>query len=316
MESFEPLSACKELENLEISGAYDFSDLTLLSPCSKLKKLVLRETSITDLAPVSSTPLLEQLDLSKNQDADDDSEDDSEDMDLSPLSQCTKLEVLELKGIRSIEDLSPLCQCPDLKKLCVSMLPLIEDLSFLEKGFTKLRVLDISFLELDDLSPLASLQNLEMLYCIDIPETTSILPLARCYKLQQIHCSDAAMDLAEFMEKRSDIKIIDGYDDGDEEEDSLDDEELMPISEAHKRMPISEARKREIWEQLQSEAMEPHMDQFMSLLPHKLLEGADGEFELDFEALDDPTLQRIDMFLRGIFGPQVGSPATDDDVTC
>ena len=58
------------------------------------------------------------------------------------------------------------------------------------------------------------------------------------------------------------------------------------------------------------------MDQFMSLLPHKLLEGADGEFELDFEALDDPTLQRIDMFLRGIFGPQVGSPATDDDVTC
>ena len=74
-------------------------------------------------------------------------------------------------------------------------------------------------------------------------------------------------------------------------------------------MPISEARKREMGEQMQSEAMEPHMEQFMNLLPANLLEGADGEFELDFEALDDPTLQKIDVFLRGIFGPPVGSAA-------
>ena len=76
-----------------------------------------------------------------------------------------------------------------------------------------------------------------------------------------------------------------------------------------KDAPISEARKREMGEQMQSEAMENHMEQFMSLLPPELLEGADGEFELDFEALDDPTLRKIDVFLRGIFGPPAGAVA-------
>ena len=76
-----------------------------------------------------------------------------------------------------------------------------------------------------------------------------------------------------------------------------------------KEVPISETRKREMGEQMQSEAMEPYMEQFMNLLPPSLLEGADGEFELDFEALDDPTLRKIDVFLRGIFGPPVGIAA-------
>lgn len=44
------------------------------------------------------------------------------------------------------------------------------------------------------------------------------------------------------------------------------------------------------------------------LLPPELLEGADGEFELDFENLDDDTVRKIDVFLRGIFGP----PATEE----
>ncbi len=41
----------------------------------------------------------------------------------------------------------------------------------------------------------------------------------------------------------------------------------------------------------------------MGLLPPEMLEGADGEFELDFESLDDGTIRKIDNFLRGIFGP-------------
>jgi hypothetical protein len=45
-------------------------------------------------------------------------------------------------------------------------LPLIKDLSFFERGFTKL---SINGLPVDDLSPLIRLQNLEELFCWDIP---------------------------------------------------------------------------------------------------------------------------------------------------
>ena len=56
-----------------------------------------------------------------------------------------------------------------------------------------------------------------------------------------------------------------------------------------------------------------------------MLEGADGEFELDFESLDDATIRKIDVFLRQIFphvpvadpvptaaGPACG-PGEDDE---
>lgn len=38
----------------------------------------------------------------------------------------------------------------------------------------------------------------------------------------------------------------------------------------------------------------------MGLLPAEMLEGADGEFELDFERLDNATLLKIDRFLRDL----------------
>ena len=47
----------------------------------------------------------------------------------------------------------------------------------------------------------------------------------------------------------------------------------------------------------------------MALLPPELLEGADGEFELDFESLDDATIRKIDVFLCTIFGPPAGAAA-------
>ena len=92
--------------------------------------------------------------------------------DLSPLSHCKKLRKLSIKYNRGIKALSPLCQCPDLEELDIGGLHLVKDFSFFERGFTKLRVLDISQLQLDDLSPLTKLQNLEELSCWGIPSTT------------------------------------------------------------------------------------------------------------------------------------------------
>jgi hypothetical protein len=107
-----------------------------------------------------------------------------------------------------IEDLSPLCHCPDLEQLNISNLNCIEGLSFFEEGFTKLRVLNMRLLPVNDLSPLSRLQTLEELDCKYVPETTSLLPLARCYKLKKITSHNEAMDLTELREKRSDIILI------------------------------------------------------------------------------------------------------------
>ena len=59
------------------------------------------------------------------------------------------------------------------------------------------------------LSPLIKLQNLEELNCSEIPETTSLLSLARalarCPKLKTVWCNKGAKDLGELMEKRPDL---------------------------------------------------------------------------------------------------------------
>ena len=96
-------------------------------------------------------------------------------------------------------------------ELSIWNLPLIKDLTFFEEGITKLRALNISFLPVNDLSPLIRLQELEELDCPYIPWTTSLLPLARCLKLKAIDCSDEAKDLAELREKRSDLLINNYY---------------------------------------------------------------------------------------------------------
>ena len=70
-----------------------------------------------------------------------------------------------------------------------------------------LRVLDIVFLQVDDLSPLIKLQNLEELDCRRIPKTTSLLPLARCRNLKVLICLDNASDLNKLQEQRPDLKI-------------------------------------------------------------------------------------------------------------
>lgn len=97
------------------------------------------------------------------------------------------------------------CLCPDLVDLAISNLPLIKDLSFLENGLAKLRVLDMSWLPVEDLSPLTKLQELEELDCRGIPLTTSLFPLARCVKLRKVICSREAAGLKDLREKRPDI---------------------------------------------------------------------------------------------------------------
>eukprot|EP00798_Chlamydomonas_sp_ICE-L_P023334 gene23334-30582_t len=62
---------------------------------------------------------------------------------------------------------------------------------------------------------------------------------------------------------------------------------------------MSQEHRGMIAEQL-GELSEEHMEGLMQLLPPEMLDGADGEFELDFEALELDTLWKIDAFLKNI----------------
>ena len=63
MTTLQPLSVCKDLDILEIVYAPDISDLSPLSSCTRLKKLILPYSSVADLSPLLSMPLLEELHL-------------------------------------------------------------------------------------------------------------------------------------------------------------------------------------------------------------------------------------------------------------
>ena len=57
----------------------------------------------------------------------------------------------------------------------------------------------------EDLTPLSALQDLEKLYCLGIPLTTSILPLKQCTKLKTLICSRVAKDLDLLRERMPDV---------------------------------------------------------------------------------------------------------------
>ena len=199
--SLEPLSACARLEAIEMGYTPSLLDLTPLLSCTKITKLHIGYSKISSLAFMPSLPLLEDLSLGKGGERD-------SIKDLSPLCHCRRLRKLAVRGNVLLDDLSPLSQCPDLEELNISNLPLIKDLSFIERGgFTKLRLLDISYVPLKELSPLIRLTNLEELECPGIPSATSLYPLTSCYKLKKLHCMDNAKDLKEVRETRPQVEI-------------------------------------------------------------------------------------------------------------
>ena len=139
--------------------------------------------------------------------------------DISAISKFKKLRSLDIGGKDDLKDLSPLLQCSDLEELYIDSLPninrlsFIEDLSWFNRGFTKLRSLSISFLQINGLSPLAKLESLEELIALGIPSTTSLTPLASCLKLKSLVCNEDedgrgnSESLAELRRMMPDLKI-------------------------------------------------------------------------------------------------------------
>jgi len=184
---------------MDIYPAYDVSDFTSLSACTRLKNLTIRYSRVTDISQLSSMPLQEEVDLGKRR--------QTSIKNLSPLIQCKRLRVMDVRGNRDIEDLSPLAQCTHLEKIWMTSLTKITDLKPLA-SLNKLNNLSIDGFPVEDVTPLSGLQELQSLYCHGIPETSSLLPLARCSKLKKLYSNSNAKERDLLRERRPNIHLI------------------------------------------------------------------------------------------------------------
>ena len=106
--------------------------------CNEVEYLDIGHNSISDITFMGYMPHLKYVILSYNKVS-----------DLSPLTKCGELEMLELYQCLNLEDISPLAVCQSLK------------------------LLNVSWCDIKDITPVYGLKNLERFYCIwnyEIPE--------------------------------------------------------------------------------------------------------------------------------------------------
>lgn len=144
-----------------------------LISCRELRLLDISSSIVTDLSPLSQSPLLRELNCSFTRVG-----------DLSPLSSCTKLETLFAYNT-PVSNLAPLASCPLMKVLHVFRTKIedIEPLSALEQ----LEIVHLNNTLIGDITPLASSQ--ETLKRINISDTNIIdlTPLSGCRKLALLY---------------------------------------------------------------------------------------------------------------------------------
>jgi len=170
------LDSTKLSEHRENVG--DISQLALLT---ELKFLDLARTAIADLSPLAKLAKLEELDL-----------DYTRVTDLEPVRGLTRLKRFTTSDT-PIRDISPLANLVDLESLWfydtavvdVSVLANFTKLKTLSMGFARLRHISERPPTVSDISPLADLRNLELLY-LNGTQVTDLTPLAGLTRLKKI----------------------------------------------------------------------------------------------------------------------------------
>lgn len=169
------------------------TDLAPLAGLTGLRSLNLSNTQITELATLAGITRLQSLWLSSTRI-----------LDLAPLVRMTGLRILDLSGTlvtdlaplagmtglqslylhnTQITDLAPLVRMTGLQSLTLSNTP-ITDLAPL-KGMTELQRLTLSKSQITDLAPLAGLSGLQSLY-LQNTKITDLAPLAMLKGLREL----------------------------------------------------------------------------------------------------------------------------------
>jgi hypothetical protein len=180
--SLKSLEGCPfQLKMLDVGFAPYLSDLSPLASCSKMEKLQMRDSSVTDISVVASMPLLQEFNCQKPWLG---RRRLTSVRKLSPLLSCPMLRVLRLDGNIELKDLCSLSGCTSLELLNINGCPLI-----------------------NNLAPLSALAKLKELSCREIDPQTSVLPLASCVGLERFYCTLDAVDLDKLKRRRPDLRF-------------------------------------------------------------------------------------------------------------
>ena len=173
---FAPLGSLINLTLLNlINTTFSISDLTILSPLTSLRRLLLSGNEISDLTDLPAFPNLASLELNRNQIT-----------DLTPLGNLTaptKLTFLSLSD-NQISNITPLARFTGLTQLFLSVNN-IRDLTPLENLTNLEEWLRISSNQVSDLSPLAGLTKLRNLYFFR-NQVRDLTPLAGLTELRTL----------------------------------------------------------------------------------------------------------------------------------
>lgn len=161
-------------------------DLTPLASLTKLQNLHLTGNVITNLTPLASLSNLRVLILHNigfSDSGSDPATQYSGKIDLTPLSNLTNLQELQISGNPNIENFTPLSSLINLRLLNLSGSQ-VKDVSFLS-SLTNLEELLLIANEINDMRPLSNLSNLQNLY-IYHNQIEDIKPLSALNKLQKL----------------------------------------------------------------------------------------------------------------------------------
>ena len=164
------LSLCTKLKRLIIEDTR-IEDISVLSSCVNLEYLKLSNLHITNITPLSSCVNLKILNLSDNSIT-----------EVTPLGSLVNLEDLNLEG-NPITDISPLESCLNLFHLNLSSTNVfsIESLRYC----TKLKSLSLSTTEISNIEPLSSHICLEKL-ALNNTKVTDLEPIRVCVNLETL----------------------------------------------------------------------------------------------------------------------------------
>jgi Leucine-rich repeat (LRR) protein len=144
-----------------------------------LLSLNLRQTNVSDLAPLSAVFGLTSLNLRKCKGV----------RDIGPLSACTALQVLDL-SLCDVEDIGPLSSCRALWHLDISVTHVAALGTLATLGGT-LRHLNLqNCVRITDFAPLSALTSLRHLDISDCLLVASIAPLTACVALEHLNISE------------------------------------------------------------------------------------------------------------------------------
>ena len=165
IDDLKPLSKLEALELLRISPAsnitWRISDLDPLASCTRLKKVQLPKLAEGKASSISISALASLVNLEVFECP---MRHESSIEDLSPLSRCSRIKVLDITGGNSAVDLTPLSSLKELEELHIGQ-----------------------SISLSPLSCCTSLHTIEIVYNGPTPPNYSLDPLSSLTNLQQLY---------------------------------------------------------------------------------------------------------------------------------